>query len=342
MCRSKRLTLIIFVIPTFLAIISCVKENPIDGDTTSYRDGLIAYTAYNDTFHTDLDIYLVDSYAYNPIPENVSNSVSIDCYPEWLYDKSALIYLSRSGNQSALFKVDPINLGGYIFFSSADSIIKISTSPTEAKLAYFKIAAGQQAVTLNILNIETLDTVQLSSLTISGDYQVAWSKDGTKLAVKAGVILVFNTQNNSLLYSVGFTGEYFAWDESGDKLYVIRSGDLYLADTLQQQAVLIQKGLAYPAISTDRRYLACLSRTDGNALIIVDLGFHDYVTVKYIQVPPLAYGDSRIIDWSPDSREIAFIDYVDGKWNIFVADRTGLDPVEQITDDVTLKNALCQ
>ena len=146
----------------------------------------------------------------------------------------------------------------------------------------------------------------------------------------------------SYLYNIGFSGDYFDWGESGEQLYVIRSGDLYGVDTLQQRLILSGESLSYPAISPDRNYLACVSGADGNALIIIDLSFGDYVIIKQIRLPLFACDDYRLVDWSPDSREISFIDYKDGQWNIFMTNRSGYDPIVQITNDDIVKNALCQ
>lgn len=335
---SKTRQYIILLI-ILLSIFSCVKESPLNSDNTAYTDGLIAFTAHSDTFYTDLEIYLVDSYDYSPVSINISNSIAVDFYPDWLYDKSALIYISTRGAGSELYKVDPFSFEIYAFFTSDEPIIKISASPAEPKLVYFKEVTNQPKVDLNILDTESLDTLHFNRLSNTNNLQVAWSADGKKLAVKVDVIMVYDMEQNRHIYNIGFIGDYFAWAESGEELYMIRSGNLYCVDTLQQRTIITGMSLAYPAISPDRRYLACVS---GNSLIVIDLGFGDYTTIKQVQLPPFESGDYRLVDWSPDSRTISFIDQIDGKLNIFIASRNGFDPIEQVTDDDIVKISICQ
>jgi len=329
--KKKQLILILFSL--IIVAFSCVKDSALEDENSIYTAGMIAFTAYDDSAMSDLEIYLVDSDDFSPESINISNSVMVDCYPNWLYDKSSIIYISTSGSQSSLYKVDPFSLENYLFFSSNDLILKISTSPSESKLAYFKTIINQQRITLNLLNIETLDTLQLATIQDAGSLHIAWSVDGVKLAVKSGVILVYNSQQGNLLYNINSSGNYFAWDETGEGLYIIRSGNLLHVDTLQEWTILAEKNLAYPAFSPDRRSLACVSQAMGNALIVIDLSFGDYVTVKQIQLPQFECGDYRIIDWSPDSREISFVDFEDGHWNIFTASRDNFYPVEKVTED---------
>ena len=327
---------------TALSTLSCVKETSLEGDLNSLTNGLSAFTAYPDSSMTDLDIFMVDSDEYTPVITNLSNSVAIDCNPHWLDDKSAVIYISSSGSQSSLIKTNPFTLESYLFYSSAEPILSISISPAEPKLVYFRTVSNQQSISVNLLDIETSDTISLSTLSNASNLHAAWSLDGRKVAVRAGVILVFDTQQGSLLYTINASGEYFNWDETGDGLYIIRSGDLVYTDTLDEYTILSGENLAYPAFSPDRRSLACVSHHLGNSLIVIDLAFGDYVNVRQVQVPMFECGDYRFVDWSPDGQEISFIDYKEGSWNIFTARRDDFSPIVKVTDDEFVIKALCR
>jgi len=328
--KKKKLILIIFAM--IFAAFSCVKDSALNDENSIYTSGMIAFTAYDDSTMSDLEVYLVDSDDFSPESINISNSVAVDCYPDWIYDKSGIIYISTSGTQSSLYKATSFSHENYLLFPENDPILKISTSPAESKLAYFKTVASQQRITLNLLNLETLDTLQLASFQNASNLHVAWSIDGVKLAVRSSVILVFDSQQGNLLYNINSSGNNFAWDENGDGLYIIRSGNLLHVDTLQERTILADKSLAYPAFSPDRRSLACISQATGNTLIVIDLSFGDYVSVGQIQLPQFECDDYRLIDWSPDSRKISFIDFKDGQWDIFTASRDSYYPVDKVTD----------
>lgn len=338
---KTRKSFVLLILLSFLLSISCVKETPFDSDS-GYNAGMIAFTAYADS-SSDTEIFLVNTYDYTPESINISNDITNDCYPYWLYDKSAVIYLSSGSAGASLYKFDPTSLDRYMFFTSADSIYKITTSPAESKLVYFKSIPNTNNISVNILNIGTGVTFQLSNISRSGNYHAAWSVDGQKVAVKAGVVHVYDNEGHILHYIDNPVGEYYEWDETGKGLYTIRSGNLLYSDSLKTDTLLTGMNLAYPAISPNRRYMACVAQAEGNLLIVIDLGFYDYNTVKHITLPQsFILGDKRIIDWSPDSREISFIDRVDNRYNIFSASENSFYPVEQVTDDEVVPKALCQ
>jgi len=231
----------------------------------------------------------------------------------------------------------------YPFFTSTDSIYEISLSPTESKLVYFMSIPNTENTSVNILDIETGVSYQLSNISRNGNYHAAWSADGQKVAIKAGVVHVYDNEGHLLHYIEKPVGEYYQWDETGKGLYTIHSGNLLYSDSLKTDTLLTGMNLVCPAISPNRRYMACVSQAEGNMLIVIDLGFFDYESVKQITLPQsFVLDDKRIIDWSPDSREISFIDRVDNSYNIFSAYETSFYPVEQITDDDFIPKALCQ
>jgi len=320
-------------------IISCVKDTPLNNGP-GYNTGMIAYTAYADSLASDTEIFLVNIYDYTPESINISNNIANDCYPYWLYDKSAFIYISSGSIGSALYKADPVSLENYVFHSSNDSIHKIITSPAEPKLIYFKSIPNNDEINVSVLNIDTGVSSQLSNISRSGNYHAAWSVDGQKVAVKAGVVHVYDNEGHLLYYIQNIVGDYYEWDETGKGLYSIHAGNLLYSDTLKIDTLISGMNLTFPAISPNRRYLACVAQSE---LIVIDIGFRDYQTVKQITLPqPLVFGDRRIVDWSPDSREISFIDYQGSHYNIFTASQSSFYPVEQVTDDAVVPKSLCQ
>lgn len=327
--------------PLFAAILlfACAKDTTGPGNS-NYAAGLIAFSAYGDSFQTDLEIYVVDAYAYTPQVDNISNLITTDCRPEWISGKSALIFISSTDHNSALYRFNPSTYERYLFFSTETRIAKIAASPVDARLIYFANIPNDSRLALNILNTETLDTTRLAEIGLDDDPPVAWSTDGTKLAIGAGAVLVFDMEDGGLLYSLGSRADYLAWDVAGERLYILRSGDLFRADSLQEYSVLIGRNLALPAISPDKRYLACVSYASGSSLIIIDLNFGDYITVRSVHPPQFSCGDYRMLSWSSDSREVAFIDQENGAWNIYRVDRDGYSAIERVTDDVTFKESL--
>ena len=165
-------------------------------------------------------------------------------------------------------------------------------------------------------------------------------RDLDHLREKGSLRVGVRMENGGLLYSLGSRADYMAWDAAGERLYVIRSGDLFHVDSLQENTILTGRNLAYPAFSPDKRYLACVSQSMGNSLIIVDLNFGDFVTVRPVNPPQFSCGDYRMLSWSPDSREVAFIDQENGTWAIYRVDRDGYSAIEKVTDDATVKVAL--
>ena len=338
---SIRMLIALGALPLLAAVVfyGCSKNTTGPG-SPNYAEGLIAFTAYGDSFQSDLDIYTVDAYDYSPRVENISNLLTTDCRPVWISGKSSLIFISGTDINSALYRFNPSTFERYLFFSTNTRIVKISASPSDARLIYFATIPNDSRLALNILNTETLDTLRLTEIAQMEDPPVAWSSDGSKLAVGAGAILVFDMENGGLLYSLGSRADYMAWDAAGERLYVIRSGDLFHVDSLQENTILTGRNLAYPAFSPDKRYLACVSQSMGNSLIIVDLNFGDFVTVRPVNPPQFSCGDYRMLSWSPDSREVAFIDQENGTWAIYRVDRDGYLAIEKVTDDATVKVAL--
>jgi Tol biopolymer transport system component len=152
--------------------------------------------------------------------------------------------------------------------------------------------------------------------------------------------MVFDPNDGSYLYTITTSASYIAWDSANEGLYVIRSGDLFHVDTLSEHTILSGYNLSYPAISPDRKYLAAVSATRGNELIVIDLVFGSFDGIRQIELPQFECGDYRCCSWSPDSRQLAFIDLDNGRWSIYLADEYYYFSSEQLTTDNSIKNAI--
>jgi len=331
-----------FLVAILMALLlsSCVKETSTNPDGYGYTSGIITFTAYEDSSQTDLEVFIIDTEAYSPEIFNVSNGITDDYQPVWLYDRNALVYIASTEIQSSINKVNPLTLEQYTLLTVNERIRKISASPTEPKVVYVQTITGQSELALNMLDIETLDTLRLSTISPGGNPLLAWSTDGSKLAVSTGIMLVFDGITNGLLHHVNTSADYMDWDLGAEKLYVVRSGDLFLVDTLSEISILTGFGLSYPTISPNRRYMAAISQTRGNELIVIDLITSSFDGVKQVSVPFTVNGDYRLIGWSPSSRRISFIDLADNRWNIYTADEDYGYDATRVTSDLTLKKAL--
>ncbi|OQX91014.1 MAG: hypothetical protein B6D58_09030 [candidate division Zixibacteria bacterium 4484_95] len=320
---------------------SCTKSAITDGSGDGIPSGLIAFTAYEDSLLSDLDVYIVDAFEPNPVPFNVSNIPSNDYYASWLYDESAVVFISSTYGGASLSMVAPFGLDLIHLYSTGGQIEKISCSPTERKVAFIEADYSQAKYKINIIDTDNLDTLYLVSIHLAGEPLIAWSVDGRKLAIGAGIIHVYDALSGGLLYSISTSADYIAWNEDGNGLYVINSGDLSYADSINNYDILTGKNLSFGTISPDRKYLAAISLSEDNSLIVINLPYGDYTLIKTIHIPVVVYRDYRVISWSADGQELSYIDLDDGQWNIFTISRDGfLD--DQVTDDYTLKKSICR
>lgn len=334
----KNVTISCLIIITVL-FYSCVKNTATDSSGDGFPSGLIAFTAYEDSLQTDLDVYIVDAYDLDPIPFNISGFPADDYYASWLYDESAVVFISSTYGGSSLYMIDPFGLDLIPLYSTSGQIVKITCSSTEHKLAFIEADYSKAKFTISILDTDNLDTLCLDSIQYIDEPSIAWSADGQKLAVGVGIIRVYNAQAGGLLYSISASGDYIAWDEEGNGLYVISSGNLIYADSTHQYNILTEKSLTFGAISPDRKYLTAIALSEASSLVVINLPFGDYIRVKTLQMPQVADRDYRLISWAADSQELSFIDLLDGRWNIFTSSRDGY-LIEQVTDDYTLKNSI--
>ncbi len=338
--KTRLKVLFIALVLAISLISSCVKETSTNPDGYGYTSGIITFTAYEDSSQTDLEVFLIDTEAYSPEIFNISNSITDDYQPVWLDNRSALVYIASTDVQSSIRKVNPLTLEQYTLLTVNERIRKIAASPTEPKVAYIHTITGQSDMALNILDTETLDTLRLSTISAGSNPQLAWSTDGSKLAVNTGIILVFDGETGGLLHHINTSADYMDWDLGAQRLYVVRSGDLFLVDTLSDISILTGYGLSYPTISPNRKYLAAISQTRGNELIVIDLVTSSFEGVKQVAVPYTVNGDYRLIGWSPNSRRIAFFDLADNRWNIYTADEDYGYDATRVTSDLTLKKAI--
>lgn len=335
----KRYLLVVCI--SILHCYSCTTSTITDGSGDGVPSGLIAFTAYEDSLQSDLDVFVVDGFDPNPVPINVSNLPSDDYYVSWLYDESAIVFISSIYGGSSLYMIAPFGLDLVQLYSTGGQIEKIACSPTERKVAFIEADYDQSKYKINILDTDNLDTLYLVSIQLAGEPLIAWSFDGQKLAIEAGIIHVYDTWSGGLLYSISASADYVAWDEDGNGLYVISSGNLSYADSTHHYDILTGKNLAFGTISPDRKYLAAIALSEGNSLIVVNLPYGDYTLIKTLHIPQVVYRDYRLISWAADSQELSYIDLYDGRWNIFSIGRDGfLD--EQVTDDYTLKKSICR
>lgn len=340
-CAIVKRIAVDFVIVIMITLLSsCVKETSTNPDDFGYTSGIITFTAYEDSSQTDLEIFLIDRESFSPEIFNISNSITDDYQPVWLYNRNALAYIASTNIQSSINKVNPLTLEQYTLLTVNERISKIAASPTEPKLAYIQTISGQSEFALNVLDIETLDTLRLSTISPNNNPLLAWSTDGAKLAVSSGVVMIFDGATNGLLHHINTSADYMDWDLGAEKIYVIRSGDLFLVDTLSEFSILTGFGLSYPTISPNRKYMAAISQTRGNELIVIDLITESFEGVKQVAVPSTVNGDNRLIGWSPNSRQISFIDLADNLWSIYIADEDYAYDAVRLTDDLTLKKAL--
>lgn len=319
----------------------CETDTPVNPDDLSYTFGMITFTGYADSLMTDMDVYLVDSYDYSPEPINISNSINTDCYPIWSYNKGHIFYISSGSNYSSIYRVDPATLDNYLILSLTERILLIENSPVSAEIAYLATITNETEYSLDIINSANLDTFHVAEIAQSANPLLAWSLDGAKLAVSGGLIIVFDSENGAYLYSINARPSYMAWDVAAEGLYVVSSGDLFHVDTLRQEVILTGYQLAYPSISPDRRYIAAVSQSRGNELIVIDLQFGSFDGVKQIALPQFECGDFRVADWAPDSRQLAFLDVDEGRWNIYTADEFYNFAVTVVTNDNSIKKSLC-
>ncbi|MCP4580109.1 MAG: hypothetical protein GY839_00715 [candidate division Zixibacteria bacterium] len=337
--KIRSAALILAVALLAVALASCVKDIATDPGI-GYTAGMIAYTAYADSTQSDLEVYFIDIENYSPEIFNISNMVTNDYYPVWLNGRSAIAYISSTDIQSSIYKVNPLTLDQSLLLSCPEIIQAISASPTSAQLAYLHTIPGESLLALNLLYTGSLDTLRLNEVSQTNNPVMAWSDDGSKLAVNGGIVQVFEAETGRFLYPVNTTADYMAWDLGAERLYVVRSGDLFEVDTLTTQTIISGYGLTYPAISPDRRYLAAISQSRGNELGVIDLSFGTFEGIRLVEVPQTVRNDSRLVSWAPNSRELAFIDLENGRWNIYRAEDDFGWATSYATDDLTLKKAV--
>jgi Tol biopolymer transport system component len=323
-----------------LLLTVCAPENPLNPDDQSFGQGMVAFAGYADSSLIDLDIFMIDTYEYSPTVVNVSNSASTDCTPVWSYNRRAIAYLSSSGIYHSIFAADPITLDNYLLLNSNELILKLIASPNAARLAYITTISNQTEYALNTIDMNSLDTLRIAEIARSFDPQLAWSPDGNKLAVETGLVMVFNPNSGEYLYSINTQADFMAWDAGSDGLYVVRSGDLLHVDTLREEIILSGYGLNYPAVSPDRKYIAAVSQSRGNELIVIDPVFGSFEGIRQITIPSFECNDYRCAAWSPDSRQLAYLDLQDGRWDIYIADEFYNFTSEILTDDNSIKNSI--
>jgi Tol biopolymer transport system component len=259
----------------------------------------------------------------------------------WSYDRKEIVYISSSGIYHSLYYADPLTLNNYFLLTTNETIFKIAPSTRNSKIAYITTIANDNEYALNTIDMGSGDTLRIAEISQDPHAQLAWSLDGNKLAVSSGLVTVYDPNTGAYLYSINARPDYMAWDAGSEGLYIVRSGDLFHVDTLREETILTGYNLIYPAISPDRKYMAAVSQSRGNELIVIDLVFGSFEGVKQIALPQFECGDYRCAAWSPDSRKLSYLDLADGRWDIYIADEFYNFTSERLTDDNSIKKSVC-
>ncbi len=201
----------------------------------------------------------------------------------------------------------------------------ISLSDDGDTLAYF---AGE---VLWLMDIDTGEKRQ----TVKSGYGPLWSPDGGKIAyihswtyriiiydVDREVSYSLTDESDPDVYEFGMS-----WSAAGDRMaFVSNSGgdyNVWLKDFTSGTLTQVTEGLDvdYGEISPEGDKIAYV---DGETLYVRDL-----VNGETLEVDPKV--DSYSLDWSPESRRLAFVSYRNGDADIYVLDTETMAQV-QITD----------
>jgi subtilase family serine protease/Tol biopolymer transport system component/flagellar hook assembly protein FlgD/fibronectin type 3 domain-containing protein len=225
--------------------------------------------------------------------------------------------------KSTAYETDVINKITVAYSGTAYSV-----SPDGSLLTYYDDTTG----TLSLKNISTAAVTPVAK----GGSSPQWSPGGDKVAyVYGGRIGIFDRNANTsthLTSDLIASESYPSWSKNGGKVVFISSRggsqDVWVKDLNSDLLSQITNGInaSYPSISPDETKVSYFV---GQNLYVTDVqsGLSSIIDNN-------AYAGTNI--WSPDGRNLAFISYGKGNFDIFVHDMQTLG-VQQVTNTSYVK-----
>jgi len=241
-----------------------------------------------------------------------------------------------------------------------DGACQPAWSPDGTKIAFISPCPGRQSqytgARIYIFNLAAREIDPLPvPANAAGDYDPAWSPDGTKIAFTSlrdelkPAIFLFDLETDTLtrLSEAGQLERQPAWSPDGQQIVYVREVGLYqiwlmAADGANPERFTVSGTLndIYPAWSRDGSYIVFSQYPSVETVPIYLRGLR--MDDKNIQgreyyiptVPESGVGYVRRADFSPDGGWIAFESWPGGKnYDIFLMTTSGANPVRLTTDE---------